>query len=375
MMLIPLSGIAQDTVQTKKFTVNGYVKDLQVLTFDKNFSNLITNNLIHNRLNFKYKQVPSLTAALELRNRLYWGEEVKLTPNYSSHLRNVGESANLSHVWFETNGMFLHTNIDRFWLEYAPGKWNIRLGRQRINWGIGTTWNPNDLFNTFNFLDFDYEERPGSDAVKLQFFTGNMSHIEFAVARSGITQTKTIAATRYFMNKWQYDFQFVAGWYRDQATAGLGWSGSIGEAGFKGEMQYFIEHDSLPSRFNLVLESDYVFDNGWYASVGGLINERGLDSPISNWNISGMEFSPRNLMPTKWNVLTTVSKEITPLFTINASLIYSPKTNLLMALPSLQYNVATNLDVNLVWQSFFAESNNNFGALSHRAFLRFKWSF
>jgi hypothetical protein len=46
-----------------------------------------------------------------------------------------------------------------------------------------------------------------------------------------------------------------------------------------------------------------------------------------------------------------------------------------MALPSLQYNIATNLDVNLVWQSFFAEGSTGLAAISHRAFLRFKWSF
>jgi hypothetical protein len=362
-------------VKTRKFTVNGYVKDLQILTLDKNFSNLITNNFIHNRLNLKYKPVSKFTVALELRNRLYWGEEVKLTPNYSSYLRNAGESLNLSHVWFETSGMFLHSNIDRLWMEYAQDKWNIRLGRQRINWGIGTTWNPNDVFNTFNFLDFDYEERPGSDAAKLQILTGTMSHVEFAVARSGVTQTKTIAAARYFMNKWQYDFQFLAGWYSDQPTTGLGWSGNIGEAGFKGELQHFIKYDTLNSRFNLVLEADYIFDDGWYVSVGGLINDRGLDTPVGNWNIAALEFSPRNLMPTKWNVLSTVSKELTPLFTVNTTVIYSPKTNLLMALPSLQYNIATNLDVNLVWQSFFAKGNTGLAAISHRAFLRFKWSF
>jgi hypothetical protein len=271
--------------------------------------------------------------------------------------------------------MLLHTNIDRLWMEYANEKWIARLGRQRINWGVSNTWNPNDVFNTFNFLDFDYEERPACDAVKFQYNMGPMSNVEFAVSRTGIPDKRMIAATRYVTNYKNYDFQFIAGWFLDQPTTGFGWAGSIGNAGFKGELQYFIKNDSIQSQLNVVLEGDYVFEDGWYVSAGGLLNNRGLDEPITYWNNAQLELTPRNLMPTKWNVITTIAKEITPLLSANASFIYAPQTNLLIMLPSLQYNISANVDINLVWQSFFAEQQNEFEGLTHRAYLRFKWSF
>ena len=37
---------------------------------------------------------------------------------------------------------------------------------------MNLVWNPNDLFNAFSFVDFDYEERPGSDALRIQKYTG-----------------------------------------------------------------------------------------------------------------------------------------------------------------------------------------------------------
>lgn len=310
-----------------------------------------------------------------MRNRLFWGEEVRLTPAFSSGLQYSSESIELSHTWFETESMLLHTNIDRLWIDYTIQNWNIRLGRQRINWGIGTMWNPNDLFNTFNFLDFDYEERPASDAIKVQYMVGLLSSLEFALARTNSDSKDGIMTSRFFTNLWNYDFQFLAGWYFDQPTVGTGWSGSIGDVGFKGELQYFILHGAIRSQLNVSVEADYIFNKGWYLSGGFLLNNQGVDEPYPIWNIALLELSPRNLMPTRWNTMMAIAKEITPLFTIQATIMYSPQTNLLIVLPTLQYNVATNLDLNLVLQSFFAEQTTGFESLSHRVFLRFKWSY
>ena len=80
-------------------------------------------------------------------------------------------------------------------------------------------------------------------------------------------------------------------------------------------------------------------------------------------------------MPTKWNIAFTLSKEITPLFSSTLSVIYSPGTNLMIVLPSIKYNLAPNLDFDLVWQSFYAEQNNDFEGVTHRGFLRMKWNF
>ena len=40
-------------------------------------------------------------------------------------------------------------------------------------------------------------------------------------------------------NKWNYDFQFLAGNYREELALGLGWAGGTAGIGFKGEMTYF----------------------------------------------------------------------------------------------------------------------------------------
>ncbi|MEZ4983057.1 MAG: hypothetical protein R2769_16025 [Saprospiraceae bacterium] len=69
-------------------------------------------------------------------------------------------------------GVAAQMMLDRLFVQYTYKQFEARLGRQRINWGISTIWNPNDIFNAYNFSDFDYEERPGSDAMLLKYYIG-----------------------------------------------------------------------------------------------------------------------------------------------------------------------------------------------------------
>ncbi|GCC50409.1 hypothetical protein SanaruYs_06240 [Chryseotalea sanaruensis] len=358
----------------RKWQVRGYLKDIQSLTFDRNYDSLTTGNLIHNRLNIKWQATKEIRAAAEFRTRLFWGEEIRLIPNFSTLIRNNHEAVNMSIFWIEEESMVLQTNIDRLWLEYTAEKWEVRFGRQRINWGIGTLWNPNDIFNTYNFLDFDYEERPGRDAMKFRYHVSGMSNFEMAIAASERIGN-SVAAIKYFTNVSNYDFQFSAGIYQEMATIGMGWSGSVNEAGFKGELQYFARNKSNKEQLNAVLEADYVFERGWYTNIGILINSTGTDKSLVNWNLINFQSSPQNLMPTKWNVAAIISKEITPLLSGNFSLIYAPGTDLVFALPAIKYNLAANIDFDLVWQSFFIGQTNGFNSIMHRVYLRLKWNF
>lgn len=364
---------AQDsTSRARTFTINGYIKDLQSLSFNKDFSQLISGNLIHNRLNFKWKPSATLAATAEFRTRLIWGEEVKQTPGFASFLKDKNERFNLQNVWIENQSLVLLTNTERLYAEYRKDKVNLRIGRQRINWGITTTWNPNDLFNSYNFLDFDYEERPGVDAARMSYAFNNSS-IEFGHAL--VSGKSSVTALKYSVNKWKYDIQFLAGRYRDRFTLGAGWAGNILDGGFKGEGQYFFRRNGTPGRLNFSAETDYMFDTGWYINTAFLFNSRGTSRPLNNWNNLNLELSPENLMPTKWNIILTTAKEISPLFSANISALYSPGARLFIAYPTLQYNLATNINANLFWQSFFARQENNFGAIDHRCFLRIKANF
>jgi len=125
--------------------------------------------------------------------------------------------------------------IDRLYLDYTSGNWQFRVGRQRINWGINTAWNPNDIFNAYSFTDFDYEEKPGSDAILAKYYINYASSIEIAV-KAFDDWEKAVAGMLFSWNQWNYDFQLLAGYMQNNLVGGGGWAGNLWNAGFKGEI-------------------------------------------------------------------------------------------------------------------------------------------
>jgi hypothetical protein len=107
----------------------------------------------------------------------------------------------------------------------------------------------------------------------------------------------------------------------------------------------------------------------------------GFDKAINPAALAGTSIgsteppSAKNLMPTKYNVLASVSKPITPL--VNASLvgIYSPGVNLVFLMPSVSVAVASNWDFSLFAQTTMLDNGSYFRNYGTSIFARLKWGF
>lgn len=376
-MLIGLIGFyhivtAQDsTLDKSKLELSGYFKDLVWLHVQNGSSGIRATQLLHNRMNLKWTPSAKAYVKFEWRNRVFYGSDAQQLQGRSGLLRNNGESINLSTVWYSRGNFIFHSNVERLYIHYQHAKGNLRIGRQRINWGMANTWNPNDLFNTYNFLDFDFEERPGSDAVKAQFLVNDLSNVEFAVAA---TNKHPIVAVKYATNVNEYDIQGILGYYQQALTAGIGWAGHLSSVGFKGESQFYFDRSTTFSRVNISVEADYMFKNGWYASTAVLYNQRGRNYPLLLGEQVNFYGSPRNLMPFRWNMLVNLSKSFTPLFNGTLHFIVVPGAKLVILNPSLGYSVSDNLSASIFLQSFFSTSSG-ISALSHTIFFRLKLNF
>lgn len=361
---------------TKKFTVKGYVKYLEEGSFTKDATELFTNQLLHNRLNFRYQPDSAFNLRLEIRNRLYYGEMVKSYPGYASYVTQPTGTFNLSENWINRNAVLANSTIDRASAEYSKGKWDITLGRQRINWGINTVWTPNDIFNTFNYFDFDYEERPGTDAARIQYAVNTASSLDLAIS-PGKTSRQNIEALMYHFNKWGYDFQLFPGIYQNDFTAGGGWAGNIKEAGFKGELSYFTpyRHMGGSNAFAASLSFDYGFKKGLYLLVSGLYNNTGADSLPNITQFTSEALSAKNIFPFKYTAFVEISYPFTPILKGSLGSMYSPSGNSLIILPTITYSVADNWALDIVGQSFFAESKGSYVTLGNAIFFRLKWGF
>lgn len=363
-----------DSISRKdQFVFSGYLKHLSTSLFNKDLNDNISGGLLHNRMNIKWKPSMKFMIVAEFRNRIFWGENIKIDPAFSKQLKNTTTKWDLSATWINTRALLFHTNTERLYIDIKEKRWDIRVGRQRVNWGMTTTWNPNDIFNAYNFLDFDYEERAGVDAGKVQYQINDLSNLE--VVHAMIKNNKSITSLKYFINKGNYDIQLTTGLYNNHPVIGAGWAGSIGEAGFKGEMQQYFKTRGQTSHLNISTEIDYVFEKGWYTSMGVLYNSLGMSKKIQDFSQIDLKLSAENLMPARWSMIAVAGKDINPLSRESLSLIYSPGLNMLILMNNLSYNLCTNIDVDLVWQSFFAELNSVFQSAQHLALFRFKWSF
>lgn len=359
----------QDTL--KNWDLGGYVKYLHS-AFLMEESSIQTNQLIHNRLNFKWYPDEKFTLNIEARNRALWGDLVKLIPDYHEIIDETSQDLlDLGLTLVEGRGFLLHTYLDRAFLEYQSSQWKIRAGRQRINWGINTIWNPNDIFNAYSFVDFDYEERPGTDALRVQYNYSFASLVELVI-RPGNESSDYIFGALWRFNYSLYDFQLLVAQSPGEFILGAGWAGNLGQWGWKGEVSYFLDDD----QHSIALSSglDYTFINGAYLGIGYLYNSLGsLDSGINE--LFNTQLSAKNLYPYNHSILAQYTYLFTPILSGNISVIYSPnKRHPAFLVTSLTYSILENWDIDLVSQVAF-NKNEQFSSPVQSFFGRLKYSF
>ncbi len=378
LFLMVASSYAQDSTGHSKLLVNGYVKDLQMVIFQDYKSDWATANLIHNRLNFKYNISPSFTAAIELRNRFFYGDILTTYPGYNKTFEDDNGIVSLSKNILDEKSFLLNTSIDRAWLEYSKDNFQIIIGRQRINWGQTFVWNPNDLFNTYSYFDFDYEEKPGVDALRLQYYSSTTSVIEFAVKINH--QKKATVAGFYRFNRWNYDFQFIGG-EADQTdfVIGTGWSGQVLKGGFRGEASFFMPISNFNDTTGTLVASvgyDYTFKNSLFLQFEALYN--GYSDTlniISLAQINNNSMNAKNPFLSDYSFFLSSGYPITPLLNASLSGIINPNSKLYFVIPSMTLSLKDNLELSLLAQLFRLCGTNNPDQNGNYIFLRLKGSF
>jgi len=361
--------------KSKFLTLNGYVSTLQSVMFDSLSGPFINDNLIHNRLNFKGYLNSNITFAAEFRNRLFTGDRVRAGRSYSESTANDQGFIDMSWNLINKESFFLNTTIDRLWVDFNYGKFQARIGRQRINWGQTLVWNPNDIFNAYSYFDIDYVERPGSDAVRLQYYPTSSSSVELAVKAD--KANNVTAAALYRFNKLGYDFQFLAGYSNSEdLVAGAGWSGAFGSVSFRGEISLFKPVNNFAGSQGTVLATtgiDKAFSNNSMIQAQVMY----CNNPV---NLSGFgslysgNMSAKDLAFSRFSAFLAYSYPVTPLFTASVSSMWIPDLNGYFAGPSLDYSVAENVDCSVIWQHFEMKENTTRTNIN-LGFLRVRFSF
>lgn len=385
LFLIIANALFSQEQKHRSWQLKGNLDDLQIVQFSKIEDPWILDNQVNNRLDFTWNPGKVFGMGLGVRNRFLFGQSLTSDTSYKASLFADNGLVNMTWDIYSARSFALVTQFDRAWLSFTAGKVQFTVGRQRINWGQAIIWNPNDIFNTYSYFDVDYPERPGSDAIRVQYYPSATATVE-VVSKWNDQGRITLAGLGRF-NAGGYDIQFLGGLVDDQDfVVGAGWSGNISKAAFRGEVNYYQPKKNFADTtgvFLVTLGSDYTFSNSLALTFQVFYNQ--LPSgyqPESLLSIYQAPASPKILSFTEWNIFLMGSYPITPLFEASLAGMYYPELNGYFIGPTLNYNVRQNIDLSLFIQYFngcFKQSGPQQNAdLCFQAFLgafRVKWNF
>jgi hypothetical protein len=363
--------------------LKGYLKGMTSMQTIDDGGEMSIENTLHNRFDFNWYINDNFTFTASLRNRIIAGNNVTLIPNYSDFVSRDFGYFDLSWVWADETSWIGISQIDRFNLDYTINKFQITVGRQRINWGQTFVWNPNDLFNTYSYFDFDYEEKPGSDAVRVQYYIGESSKIELSTSLNSENEITSVLLYRF--NTRGFDIQFLGGVFTESDyVLGGGWSGSIAGGGFSGELTYFHpmkSNSENEGKITATLHYDYTFSNTLNLQFESLYNGFGADDFSSGLgDVLFMDLSPKNLFPTKVAFFGSGGYDLSPLFRVMLAGMYGPEGNFWYVGPTLSYSMSINMELAAIGQYFSMDeiedsSGNTLANSGSALFIRLKWSF
>jgi hypothetical protein len=382
--LVLLSLLTGRAAGQEKISFSGYLSDMQTVYRIPDY--WLWENSLQNRLNLDFYPTSWLSGSLQVRNRAIFGSTIGKIPGYGESIG--GDQGGLDMTWAtdgnlgDSAGYVLTSAVDRLWLQFTFGNLEVKAGRQRINWGQTLVWNPNDIFNSYSYFEVDYPERPGSDALRVSYYTGNASTIEVAAK---IDSANRVTAAGYFrFNTLGFDIQFMGGIYQQEdLVLGTGWSGNLGSAAFRGELSYFRDLDQFKDTTGYLMSSigfDYTFSNSLMIQIEGLYSGFAKEMDVNGFlQFYSGNLDVKNLGFTPWSFMGNISYPLTPLLNGAFATIWYPDWNGVYLGPSFDLSLNSNMDLSLILQYFTAEFEDPSGTKNREkntfGFLRFKWSF
>ena len=358
-------------------TAGGYVKNMVMHAEFGGYSSFTDE--IQGRLNTAWYYGDAFSAAIE-------GRVIVVVPNNNSIVPLLFSSVNSENTYNRPAIL----DVDRAWLRYTNGPVQITAGEQRIAWGTNLVWNVIDIFNPYNVLDFDYEERPAALAVRAQIFTGALTNVDVVwqpvpLTQFGVTPPRSIAA-QFTTSIARYDVHVMAAkfdgaWAGGTAwVGGVAWAGDICGAGFRGEAKYeyglgeqvkdsiyyYRWDQTLRQRaFNAALSLDYTFPSSLYLH---------LEAKYINLSRDPGGFSSSAYYP-RWSNFFEVAYNISPLVRGDAIAIAYPDDGSFVVMPGVTWSVVTDIDLTFLAMRYNKHLPSGGMDNSWLAMGRVRWAF
>ncbi len=298
------------------------------------------------------------------------GEEIRL-----SDRRRL---FNLTGTIKEGDDYYLIHRLDRLLVSIQPQWGDIIIGRQAVTWGNGLIFNPMDLFNPFSPTDTIRDYKVGDDLFSTRIYGNRISELNFlAVPRRNIEdnevepdQSSFGAKAHLFAGEKELDIMLAR--HYKEGVAGLGLSGYLGEAAFRGDVVWstLSEADHKTGFFNLVFNLDYSWvwqDQNFY----GLIEyfHSGLGKSNYQKALSDVEIAKRlsrgELYTLGRDYLAgQLQFELHPLFNLYLTIINNLSDPSGIIQPRAVWSLSQDVTVNVGGATYYGSRGTEYGGFS-----------
>jgi len=252
----------------------------------------------------------------------------------------------------EAGSFTLNQNIDRGYIKYYLPHADIYLGRQAISWGSGHIINPTDIFFSFSFADFEKEERPGVDGLRIRIPLGMMSEIDIGGVFGrdfNIDNSGYFSRFKFYIKK--TDIFLILINFKNNFLYGFDITRAIGDYGFWYEMAV-VENNKFTdikpnesSYYRISTGLDYNISSKLYAIIEYHYNSCGVNDSQDYYKLlnkeSYNEGSVYLLGENYFNLI--MSYQLSPLISWQTTILWNINDGSTGILPSLEYNIAENI--------------------------------
>jgi len=362
-------------------SVLGYVQYEHRVSIDKQEYHLTTGNVVQNRVDLKWYPHNAITGALSIRSRFIYGpliEQLQVL-GYAEVLDTDRGAFDASWLIRDNASAILTSMLDRVYIDFSKGNLQVRLGRHRINWGKNLIWNPNDIFNVYSVFETSYPERPGTDALLIRYYTGVASNLDAVVSVSDKGDSVG-GAVLWNMNQWGWDMQLIGGYKGEDVILGGGFSGQLKGAALRGEGTFFqpdTSSDLTDGVFVGSISSDYVFSFQLYVHGSMLYKSNGNRKKTTAAATLDpfASISAKNLTQSRLNLFFQTQYPVTPLFSVDLSVILNPYDGSAVFMPRSDLSLTENLELYLQGQLFTGEVGDEYGMNENLVYGSLRWSF
>ena len=362
---------ADDPAYGFAHSAGGYLKNMQAFSFTDADSEWSMFNAWNLRLNARLFPSDNLTLVFGGNTFfIYSGSVVNITGQEKSGYYTRSDPGELSAGYISdsfTAGVF----SDRMYFEFNKNIFSFSGGYQRINWGMNTVWNPNDIFNAYSIYDIDYEERPGILSLRARIFTGPASGFDIAAApgeKYGIL---------YRFNLKGRDIQLLCGYGGDDLIAAAGFESELFTAGIKGEYTHFYDTDSKTDGHIAAFNIIHTLKNGTGITAGFIHNSYGMEkNAFMNRTAPSSDDPVKSLSAGRYGAFWQLSHPFTPLLYGSTAAVMNLSDMSLYISPQLIYSMFEDLELLLAAQLYTGKGLDEFpNTLGRSVFIRLKYSF